>query len=126
MPKGLRPITTYNVWQGAKTVVKNTTETSVAFDLGDIAQNGVFSVQYLISGDGTVTLAYTVCSTKSGTYYTPTGAGTIVAGLTKTSGNGAGLGGLSFTIPVYPFIKITASETVNSANAVVTVFLNVQ
>ncbi|MFA5340304.1 MAG: hypothetical protein WC332_00865 [Clostridia bacterium] len=125
MPKGMRPITTYNVFGGAQTVTKNTTSTSVAFDLREIAQNGYFSIEYLITGDGTLTIAYTVCSTKAGTYFTPTGASSIATGLTKTSGS-SGLGGLSFTPSPYPFMKITATETGTSYDAVINLKLNVQ
>lgn len=120
MPKGMRPITTYDVFNGAKTIVKNTTETSVAFDSRECAQNGYFSLEWTITGTGTLTLAYTVCSTKSGTYFTPTGGGTIVAGLTL------GTGGMTFSPEMYPFIKLTVTETVNSANAVITLKFNVQ
>jgi hypothetical protein len=120
MPKGMRPITTYDVFEGEKTVVKNTTETSVPIDLREIAQDGFFSAEYTITGSGTITLAYTVCSTKNGTYFTPTGGGSIASGLT------VGHGGLAFEPEMYPFIKITATETVNSANAGVTIKLNIQ
>jgi hypothetical protein len=123
----MRDITTINVFQGAKTVVKNTAETSDAFRLRMPAQNGVFSIEYLITGDGTVTLSYTVCSTKTGTYFTPTNATSIVAGITKTSGSGgAGIGGISFTPPMFPWMKIVATETGTSNNAVVTLKLNIQ
>jgi hypothetical protein len=120
-----RSIMNINVFKGAKTVVKNTTETSDAIDLRRAAQAGNMSVEYTVTGDGTLTLAYTVCSTKDGTYFTPTGASSIVAGLTKTSGT-SGHGGIVFSAIMYPWIKITATETVNSANASVTVYLNVQ
>jgi len=123
MPKGLRPITTYNVFQGAKLVAKNTTETSVAFDLTEVAQDGLFSLEYLIAGEGIATIAYTVCSTKAGTFFTPTGGGSIVSGLTKTSGNGAGIGGLAFEPECYPFIKIAVTETKNSGTDTITATL---
>jgi hypothetical protein len=125
MPNGFRPITTMNVFQGAQTVTKNTTSTSVAFDLTRIAQDGIFSIEYLITGDGIITLAYTVCSSKAGTYFTPTGAVAIATGLTKTSGV-SGHGGLTFNPEMYPFMKITATETGTSNNAVVTLNLNIQ
>jgi hypothetical protein len=120
----MRTITTYNVFDGAQTVVKNTAETSSAIDLRSSAENGYFSLEYLITGDGTLTLSYIMCSTEKGTYFTPTGASAIATGLTKTSG-ASGLGGLTFYPEEFPFIKIVATETVNSANAIVTLKLNV-
>jgi hypothetical protein len=127
MPKGMRPITTYDVFNGAQAVAKNTTETSVAIDLREVAQDGLFSLEYLISGEGTCTIGYTVCSTKSGTYFAPTGSVAIATGLTKTSGT-SGHGGLTFNPEMYPFIKIYVTETKNSGTdaIVATLYLNVQ
>jgi hypothetical protein len=131
MPKGLRPITTYDVFNGSKECGEGATVASDAIDLREVAQNGVFSIEYLITGDGTATIAFTVCSTKSGTYFTPTGASAIVTGLTKNSGSG-GHGGLGFPagssgLPIYPFMKITITETANSTNHVFAkILLNVQ
>jgi hypothetical protein len=121
-----RRITSYNVYNGAKAVVKNTAETSDVICLKSGAPNGIFSIEYTITGDGTVTFSYTVCTKKDGTFFTPTGTGTgggaIVAGLTKTPGHG----GLSFAPPMYPFIKLVTTETGNSANIGVTLKLNIQ
>ena len=134
MPKGMRPISTYNVFEspanntGAILVAKAATVTSEPIDLREIAQDGIFSIEYLISGEGIATIAYTVCSTKSGTYFTPTNAVAIVTGLTKTSGDGAGHGGLTFNPEMYPFMKITVTETKNSGTDTITatVRLNIQ
>lgn len=126
MPKGLRPITTINVFNESKSTAASQTSTSQVIDLREICQEGLFSIQYLISGDGTATLAYTVCSTHDGTFYTPTGGGSITSGLTKTSGNGAGLGGLTFEVEQFPFMKITVTETGTSSAVVATLFLNIQ
>jgi hypothetical protein len=130
MPKGLRPITTYNVFAtptydtGAAVVAKNTTVTSEPIDLREVAQDGIFSLEYTITQDGTLTIAYTVCSTKSGTYFTPTGAVAIATGLTKTPGHG----GLTFNPEMYPFMKITLTETKNSGSdyIIATIRLNIQ
>ena len=126
MPKGLRPITMLNVFEGAKLTVAGGVSTSVGFDLREIAQNGMFSLEYLITGDGTATISYTVCSTKGGTYFTPAGGGSIASGLTKTSGDGAGHGGLSFEPEMYPFIKIVVTETGASQSVTALLNLNVQ
>jgi hypothetical protein len=119
MPKGLRPITTYDVFNGAQTVTTAAAITSQAFDLREVAQLGMFSIDYANStSGGTLALTYTVCSTKAGTYFTPTGGGSIVSGLSTATG------GLSFKPPMYPFMKIVATAT--SATCTVTVHLNIQ
>ncbi len=127
MPKGLRPITTYNVFQGssyggdsgAQTVTAATPITSVAFDLRECAQDGLFSFQYaMTTSGGSLVVSYTVCSTEHGTYFTPTGGGTIVSLAATASG------GLAFEPEMYPFIKIVA--TASTQNCVITAFLNIQ
>lgn len=120
MPKGLRPITTYNVFMGAQTVTTAAAITSQAFDLRECAQDGFFSIQYANTATEAATLAltYTVCSTKAGTYFTPTGGGSIVSGL------GTASGGLAFEPEMYPFIKIVATATTDTC--VATVYLNIQ
>jgi hypothetical protein len=119
-----RSIMNINVFKGAQLVAKNTTETSTAIDLRRAAQNGQFSIEYTLTGEGTATIGYTVCSSKDGTYFTPTGATTIATALTKTPGHG----GLSFTPPVYPWMKIYVTETKNSGTDTITatIILNVQ
>lgn len=128
MPKGMRPITTYNVFEGAsyggdsgaQTVTTAAAITSVAFDLREVAQNGLFSLDYVVTvaSGGTLAFTYTVCSTKAGTYFTPTGGGAIATGI------GAATGGLSFEPEMYPFIKIVATASV--ATCVCTLHLNIQ
>ena len=121
MPKGMRPITTYNVFEGAQTVTTAVAITSIAFDLREVAQDGLFSLDYVItvSSGGTLIFTYTVCSTKAGTYFTPTGGGTINA-----AGLGAATGGLSFEPEMFPFMKIVATASGNTCIA--TLHLNIQ
>ena len=92
-----------------------------------LAQADISKALYTCSfGNGTAKVEYTVCSTRGGTYFTPTGGGGIAADLTRTSGNGAGVGGLDFTPEVYPFMKIVVTET-GTANAIAaTIMLNIQ
>ena len=119
MPKGMRPITTYNVFQGAQAVTTAAAITSVAFDLREVAQDGLFSIQYSnATSGGTLALTYTVCSVATGTFFTPTGGGSIVSGL------GTASGGLAFEPEMYPFIKIVATATTQTCT--VTVFFNIQ
>ena len=74
MPKGLRPITTYDVFNGAQTVTTAAAITSQPFDLREIAQEGLFSIGYAnATSGGTLAITYTMCSHKAGTYFTPTG-----------------------------------------------------
>jgi hypothetical protein len=122
-----RSIMNINVFKGAQLVAKNTTETSTAIDLRRAAQNGQLSIEYTLTGEGTATIGYTVCSSKGGTYFTPTGATTIATALTKSSGT-SGHGGLSFTPPMYPWMKIYVTETKNSGTDTITatIILNVQ
>lgn len=117
MPKGMRPITTYTIFS-SESIAKAGVATSVAIDLREVAQSGFFSMDYTTSA-GSVTFTYTVCSTKAGTYFTPSGGGTIGGPYT------VGSGGISFEPEMYPFIKIVATEN-NSAATVVTVHMNVQ
>jgi hypothetical protein len=119
MPKGLRPITTYNVFGGTLAVTKKGTHTSTAFDLREVAQDGLFSLEYTITGSANIALTYTVCSTKGGTYFTPTGGGSIASGLT------VGHGGLSFEPEMYPFIKFVATEA-DVATGTLVLLLNIQ
>lgn len=120
MPKGLRPITTMRIFNGAD-IAGSGVVTSVAIDLTQIAQNGVFSLEWTLTGTGVLTLSYTVCSIKAGTYFTPAGAGSIVTGLQTVHG------GMSIPLPpMYPFLKIVATETGGAAHAGLTLDLNVQ
>ena len=119
MPKGMRPITTYDVFNGAQTVTAATPITSQAIDLREVAQDGLFSIEYRnATSGGTLAITYTVCSTKSGTYFAPTGGGSIVSGLSTATG------GLAFEPEMYPFIKIVLTATTQTC--VATIFLNVQ
>lgn len=120
MTIGDRPITTINVFEGTKTVAASATETSIAFDLRQIAQEGYFSIEYTIGGSGTCTIGYTVCSTKGGTYFVPTGGSSIATSLT------AGTGGKSFSPAVFPFMKIYVTETGTSNSVTAKIFLNIQ
>jgi hypothetical protein len=109
-----RPITTKRVFNMKKVAPGQTIE-SKAIPLSEIAQNGYFSAEYLISGDGTMNLTYKMSSKESGPFFVPESAsianvGIVKNGLTKTSGvNGSG--GISFKCPLFPFIKFYAVET---------------
>lgn len=124
MPKGLRPITCYHLFS-TETVTKNTNESSVAVDLTQIAQDGIFSVLYTITGSGTAKIEYTVCATKDGTFIEPSGASDIASGLTSSSGT-SGVDLVSFEPELAPFMKIKLTETGTAADVVVDLWLFIQ
>ena len=111
-----RAITTYKVFN-AEAISKKGVATSSAIDSRRSAQNGIFSIAYVTTA-GSLTFSYTVCTTKDGTYFTPTGAESIASGVT------VGTGGYSFSPPAYPFMKLVATEA-DSAATVLTLHLNV-
>ena len=80
-----------------------------------------FTIAAVVTGStptGTLAITYTMCSHKAGTYFTPTGGGTIVSGL------GTATGGLAFEPEMFPFSKIVLTAT--SQTCVATVHLNIQ
>jgi len=103
----------------AVTVALSTTQTSAAIDLAGV--RGYFSIQYAITGDGTLTLSYTL-SNDGTNYLLPSADSTIATGLTKTSGPGGdGKDIISFNPTIARFMKITATETAGANAAVVTI-----
>jgi len=113
-----RPITTIKVFD-AEALANAGTKTSEFIDLREIAQDYEFSLEYIITGSGTITILYLVCSTIDGTYID---AGTDLL----TAGTGESL--ISFTAgepELAPFMKIKITET-GTNTAGVTVYLNVQ
>ena len=119
-----RPIVTYHLFN-SQTITKNTNASSVAVDLREIGQDGIFGVFYTITGDGVLTLEYTGCITDDGTFIEPSGASDIGSSLVKTSGTG-GSDFVSFQPELMPFMKIKATETGTSANAVLDLYLLIQ
>lgn len=117
---GQRPITTLRLWS-AKTISKNAAATSGAIDLRQIAQNGPFSLHYILAGTGTVKITYSVCSTVDGTYLTPSTANDITA-----SAVGAGSDFLSFQPELAPFMKIVVTEQNVNPITSLDLWLNVQ
>ena len=93
----------------------------------DLAQTrGYFSIQYEITGDGTLILSYTM-SNDGTNYLLPSGSSTIATGLTKTSGPGGdGKDILPFTPPVAKFIKFVATETSTTDSATITMYHAIQ
>jgi len=116
--KGQRPITTMKIFD-AEALALSGTATSGAIDLREIAQDYNFSLEYIITGSGTITIEYLVCSTIDGTYID---AGTNLL----TAGTGASLVPFTAGEPeLAPFMKIKITET-GTDTAGVTVYLNIQ
>ena len=124
MPKGLRPITTYHLFV-SETITRNTAESSVAIDLREVAQDGIFSIEYYITGSGTLKIEYSLCSIKGGTYIEPTSGADIASGLTSSSGT-SGRDIVTFNPELAPFLKIKVTETGTAADAVIDLKLNIQ
>jgi hypothetical protein len=131
MPKGLRPITSYNVFQdatyasGARSIAASQSAISVAFDLRQVAQEGIFSIDYTITGSGTAKIEYLLCATAGGTFVEPSAAADIASGLTSTSGT-SGRDLITFEPEMAPFMKIKVTETGGAQAVVPTLWLNVQ
>jgi hypothetical protein len=105
----------------AKTVVKNTAETSVEIDLNTFKPDGDFSLQIEVTGDGTAKVEYQV-SNNGTNFYTPEGASAIFTSFTKTSGTtGKAIDG--FAPELGRHIRFLATETGTSDDIVISAWL---
>jgi hypothetical protein len=94
-------------------------------DLQRFAQNGNFSLQYLITGTGTLKLEY-LLSHDGANYIEPTGATDIGSSLTATTGpDSDGKDILSFKPMLARYLKIKATGSGGTA-AVLTLHLAIQ
>jgi len=89
------------------------------YDLNAIKPEGYFSLQYTITGDGTVKFEYYL-SNDGSTFVEPSTASDIGSGLTS----GSGL--LQFEPEPARFMKIRATETGGASAATVTTVLMIQ
>jgi hypothetical protein len=95
----------------AEAIVAGGSSTSAAIDLRNIAQLGYFSIQLVVTGDGTAKVEY-LCSNNNSVFIEPSGASDIVTGFTSTSGPGGdGKGFYSFAPETCGWIKIKVTET---------------
>jgi len=88
--------------------------------LNDKTGNGVFSLEAIVSGDGTAKITYLVCSTRGGTYTTPAAASDIKTA--QTAGTWFG----SFPPVLAPYMKIKIEETGGAQPVTVSAWLNFQ
>ena len=111
-----------------KTVTKNTNVTSEKIDLRSIAANGVFSLQYLITGDGVVKFEYLLSNEDlATTMIEPSTATDIGSSLSKTTGlGGDGKDILPFEPEIARWLQIKCTETGTASTAVVTAWLAIQ
>jgi hypothetical protein len=104
----------------------NSSQPGEGIDLQRYAQNGFFSVQYLITGDGTAKIEYNL-SHDGATYIEPTSATDIGSSLTKTTGPGSdGKDILTFSPELSRFLKIKVTETGGAQSIIVTLWLAIQ
>lgn len=104
----------------------NSSQPAQAIDLQRYAANGFFSLQYLITGDGTAKIEYNL-SNDGSTWLEPSSATDIGSSLTKTTGPGAdGKDILSFSPELARFLKIKVTETGGANAVVVTIHIAIQ
>jgi hypothetical protein len=126
MSRKVAPIITTKLFS-AEAITASGSATSEAIDLRLHAPNGIFSIQYAVTGDGTAKFEYKLCSTENGDYIEPSTASDIASSIVKTSGPGSdGKDIVSFTPELAPFMKIVVTETGTAQAIAVSLWLNIQ
>ena len=109
-------ITTSSATWVGQTIAASGSLTSDSFDLNKYTPNGYFAIQFKFTGSGTIALTYTMSNNDS-TFASPTSesgsSGTIATGLT------AGTYLYQFKPETFRYLKIVATETGTSDDAVV-------
>ena len=114
---------TYRIFTST-TVSAGGSATSGAVDISNA--RGYFSIQYAVTGDGTLKLSYQL-SNDAITWITPSSAADIATGITKTSGpNSDGKDLVSFSPEMAKYIQIVATETGGANSATITAMMAVQ
>jgi len=123
---GQRPVSIIQVFD-AESIAKSAHAHSAAIDLDQISQDGIFSLHFVITGDGTCKFEYELCHHKSMNYKVPSGATAIGSSLTDESGSDSdGEDILDFEPELSPSMKIKCTETGGANGVVVTAFLAIQ
>lgn len=126
MSRTINPITVQKLFIGTS-IAASGSLTSAIVDLRNAAANGLFSVYFVITGDGTAKIEYLLCSTEEGTFIEPSTASDIATGQTKTSGPGSdGKSLVAFEPELAPFLRIKITETGASSAITPNLWLNVQ
>lgn len=122
------PVKTIPLWKN-EALSAGDASTSDPIDLRDMAQGGVFSLSYKASAGtagtaGTSVFTYSGCTTRDGSYITPSAASAI-----GTCGTGSEANIKAFSPALMPFMKVIVTQT-GAGNAgydsLVTAELNVQ
>jgi len=113
------------------TVGAGATVKSDPIAIGALQPLGMFSLQVVVTGDGTAKIEYELSNYETtavaGSFVTPSDADDIATGLTKTSGSGGdGKDFLSFSPKVCQNMKIKVTETGEANPVVVTAMLVTQ
>jgi len=116
----MEPIKTMQAFV-AKSLLAAGTADSPAIDLRYIISNYKFSIDYTITGTGTVKIEYLLCGTSDGTYVD------IGTDLGATLGAGSSFLPFASGEPyLAPFMKIRVTEDGGAAAAVVSVNVHIQ
>lgn len=108
----------------AEEIAASESYTSSAIDLTHT--KGYFSIQYEITGDGTLTISY-LLSNDGTNFMLPSTGSNIGTSLTKTSGPGSGGKDIiAFTPVLANFIKFKATETGGANSATITMHYAIQ
>jgi len=122
-------ITTQKLFIGTS-IAANTSLTlpdGAGIDLRRAAPNGVFSVYFKITGDGTAKVEYLLSSEEYGPFIEPSSASDVTTGQTKTSGPGSdGIDLVVFQPEIAPFMKIKITETGTASAITPNLWLNMQ
>jgi hypothetical protein len=103
-------VTTTRLFNAA-TIAASGSSTSTAIDLRNIAQNGFFSLQIEVTGDGTAKVEY-LCSNNNSVFVEPADSFDIVSEFTDISGpNDNGKAFYAFEPEPCGFLKIKVTET---------------
>jgi len=121
------------------TLTAGATTTTGAINLSSLGADGYFSIQVLLTGDGTLKIEYMISNVTNETggppldaqFLTPTGASDIITAHTKTSGPGSdGLDLYQFPgtgEPIFgKWLKLKLTETGGANTVTYTIYDNIQ
>lgn len=112
----------------AESIAASGNATTEVIDLNGIVFNGAFSVQYLITGDGTAKIEYLLSNEAAATnMIEPSTATDVGSALTKTTGPGSdGKDILPFEPECARWLQLKVTETGGANGVVVTLDIAIQ